>query len=120
MGVADPGWPGVGRRAHVVAAPVVEAQAAAVQIVETARSRAAELLEEAEAQREGLFKAQREAALLEGLAEAQRVLVEVQRRATELLDSARTRAMVIELAVAIARRVLGAAWSAAPEQWARA
>ena len=51
---------------------------------------------------------------------AQRALVEVQRRGTELIDSARTRTMVVELAVDVARRVLAEAWSAAPEQWARA
>jgi flagellar biosynthesis/type III secretory pathway protein FliH len=104
----------------VVGAPVLEAQAVAGQIVEAARSRAAELLREAEARRDGLLHELRESARLEALGEVQCAVVEVQRRATELLDSARTQATAVELAVAIARRVLGAAWSVAPEQWAQA
>lgn len=120
MGVAQPSWPGTRLRARVVAAPVVEAQALADRMLEEARTRAAELLQQAEAARWRSFEELRQAARAEALAEAQRTLVEVQCRRTELLDSARTRAMVVELAVAIARRVLGEAWSAAPEQWARA
>jgi flagellar biosynthesis/type III secretory pathway protein FliH len=120
MGLAHPSWPVARPRARVVAAPVVQAQALADQMVEEARTRAAELLQQAESARQRSFEELRQTARAEALSEAQRALVEVQCRGTELLDSARTRAMVVELAVAIARRVLGEAWSAAPEQWAGA
>jgi flagellar biosynthesis/type III secretory pathway protein FliH len=120
MGLAHPSWQSTRQRARVVAAPVVEARALAAQIVEAARTRAGELIQQAEAERDRSFHELRHTARAEALSEAQRALVEVQRRGTELLDSARTRTMVVELAVAVARRVLGEAWSAAPEQWARA
>ena len=120
MARAHPSWPNARQRARVVAAPVVEAQALAAQIVEAARTRAAELIHQAEAERDRSFAQLRQTARAEALSEAQRALVEVQRRGTELLESDRTRTMVVELAVAVARRVLGETWSAAPEQWARA
>jgi flagellar biosynthesis/type III secretory pathway protein FliH len=120
MRLAHPSGSVASHRARVVAAPVVQAQALANQMVEDARTRAAELLQQAESARQRLFDELRQTAQAEAFSEAQRALVEVQCRRTELLDSARTRAMVVELAVAIARRILGEVWSAAPEQWARA
>jgi flagellar assembly protein FliH len=120
MALAHPSRPLARPRARVVTAPVVEAQALVEQMVEEARTRAAELLQRTESARQRLLEQLRQTARAEALSEAQRALVEVQCRATELLDSTRTRAMVVELAVAVARRVLGEAWAAAPEQWARA
>ena len=64
--------------------------------------------------------AARDAGRDEGLAYAQRLLVEIQQARVRTLEGEALRQSVSELALAVARRVLGDAWEADPLTWARA
>ena len=113
-------WTSACPRARILPAPVLAARDDARQILNTAEARAAELIAEAEQAAESIRSEAREAGRDEGLAYAQRLLVEIQQTRLRTLAGEGLRREVSELALAVARRVLGDAWDADPSIWARA
>ena len=113
-------WTSPRPRARIVQAPVLDAHDDAGRLMATAEARAAELVEEAEHAAEAIRSAARDAGRDEGLAYAQRLLVEIQQARLRTLEGEALRRSVSELALAVARRVLGEAWEADPSVWARA
>ena len=109
-------WDGVRPRARLVAAPVVEAQALAREILARAEAEARSVIEDAELQREVVREEARSTGRFEGLVEAQELLVVLQRRRSELLESAEVRRFAIALGLAIAERI-PSAWGADAEAW---
>ena len=112
-------WTSARPRARILQAPVLEARDDARQLLSAAEARAAELIEEAEHAAESIRSAAREAGRDEGLAYAQRLLVEIQQTRLRRLEGEALRRDVSELALAVTRRVLGETWEAEPVLWAR-
>ena len=113
-------WTSSRPRARIVPAPVVDAHDESGRLLEAARARAAEVVEEAEHAAEAIRSAARDAGRDEGLAYAQRLLVEIQQTRLRTLEGDGLRRDVSDLALAMTRRVLGDAWEADPSAWARA
>ncbi len=113
-------WTSNRPRARILPAPVLDARDEARRLLEAAQTRAAELVGEAEQAAEAIRSAARDAGRDEGLAYAQRLLVEIQQTRLRTLEGDALRRSVSELALAMTRRVLGEAWEADPSAWARA
>jgi flagellar biosynthesis/type III secretory pathway protein FliH len=113
-------WTSSRPRARILPAPVLEARDEAGRLLEAARARAAEVVEEAEHGAEAIRSAAHDAGRDEGLAYAQRLLVEIQQTRLRTLEGDALRRNVSELALAMTRRVLGDAWEANPSAWVRA
>ncbi len=113
-------WTSSRPQARILPAPVLAARDDARDLLAAAEARAAELVDEAERLADGIRSAAREEGRDEGLAYAQRLLVEIQQARLRTLDGEALRRTVGELALAVARRVLGEAWEADPGPWARA
>jgi flagellar biosynthesis/type III secretory pathway protein FliH len=110
-------WTSSRPRARIVPAPVLDARDAAREIVATAEARAAEIIADAEHAADAIRTAALEAGRDEGLLYAQRLLVEIQQTRLRTLDGEPLRRSVSELALAVARRVLGETWEADPSTW---
>jgi flagellar biosynthesis/type III secretory pathway protein FliH len=89
-------------------------------VLAAAEAQAAGRLAEAEQQADALRSAAREAGQDEGLAYAQRLMVEMQQQRLRVIDGQPLARTATELALAMTRRVLGEAWTAEPGTWARA
>lgn len=113
-------WTSMRPSARIVPAPVLDARDEARRLVSAAEQHAAELVQEAEHAAESVRSAARDAGRDEGLAYAQRLLVEIQQSRLRTLEGEALRRTVSELALAVTRRVLGEAWDADPAIWARA
>jgi len=113
-------WTSARPRARIVPAPLVKSRDDARDLLRAAEARAAELVDEAEQEAELIRSAAREAGRDEGLAYAQRLLVEIQQARLRTLEGEALRRSVSELALTMTRRVLGDAWEADPRRWARA
>jgi type III secretion protein L len=113
-------WDVPGPRARVVRAEALDARRERESLLAAAREQADALLREAEAQRDGVREEARAAGRAEGLAAAQEAIVEIQLQRTRLLDAEVTTAAIVEVAMAVARRILGESWSICPERWASA
>jgi flagellar biosynthesis/type III secretory pathway protein FliH len=113
-------WTSMRPRARILPAPVLDARDEARRLLSAAEQRAAELVDEAEHTAESIRSAARDAGRDEGLAYAQRLLVEIQQARLRTLEGEALRRSVSELALAVTRRVLGDAWEADPSTWARA
>lgn len=113
-------WTSSRPRARIVPAPVLDARDDARHILGTAEARAAEILSDAEHAAETIRTAAREAGRDEGLQYAQRLLVEIQQTRLRTLEGEALRRSISELALAVARRVLGESWEADPSSWTRA
>ncbi|HEY1905694.1 MAG TPA: FliH/SctL family protein [Myxococcaceae bacterium] len=113
-------WTSSRPRARIVPAPVLDARDDAREILGTAEARAAEIVADAEHAAEAIRTAAREEGRDEGLQYAQRLLVEIQQARLRTLEGEALRRSVSELALAVARRVLGEAWEADPSSWTRA
>jgi flagellar biosynthesis/type III secretory pathway protein FliH len=107
-------------RARVVAAEVVDAQQLARDVLDRAEVRAREILEDAELQREAVRDDARSTGHFEGLVEAQELLVDLQRRRSELLGGPEVRRFAIALGMAVAERILGNRALTGCEAWGRA
>lgn len=113
-------WNSMRPRARILPAPVLDARDEARRLLGAAEQRAAELVDAAEHTADCIRSAARDAGRDEGLAYAQRLLVEIQQARVRTLEGEALRRSVSELALAVARRVLGDAWEADPSTWARA
>ena len=113
-------WTSMRPSARIVPAPVLDARDEARRLVSAAEQHAADLVQEAEHSAESVRSAARDAGRDEGLAYAQRLLVEIQQARLRTLEGEALRRTVSELALAVTRRVLGDAWEADPAIWARA
>jgi len=113
-------WNSMRPRARIVPAPVLDARDEARRLVSAAEQHAAELVDDAQHTAESIRSAARDAGRDEGLAYAQRLLVEIQHTRLRTLEGEALRRSVSELALAVTRRVLGEAWEADPSIWARA
>lgn len=113
-------WTSARPRARILPAPILEARDDARDLLAAAEVRAAELVAEAETEAESIRSAAREAGRDEGLAYAQRLLVEIQQAWLRTVEGHAVRQAAAELALAMTRRVLGDAWSADPGTWTRA
>ena len=113
-------WNSMRPRARILPAPVLDARDEARRLLGAAEQRAAELVDAAEHTADSIRSAARDAGRDEGLAYAQRLLVEIQQARLRTLEGEALRRSVSELALAVARRVLGDAWEADPSTWARA
>lgn len=107
-------------RARLVAVPVVEAHAVARGILARAEAAASAVVEDAELHREAVRDDARSAGRLEGLVEAQELLVDLQRRRAELLNGPAVRRFAIVLGLAVAERILGDRRLTDPEAWGQA
>jgi len=106
--------------ARILPAPLVKARDDARELLSAAETRAAGIIDRAEHEAESIRSAAREAGRDEGLAYAQRLLVEIQQARRRTLEGEALRRSVSELALAMTRRVLGEAWEAEPGEWTRA
>jgi len=113
-------WTSACPRARILPAPLLAARDDARQLLSAAEARAVERVAEAEQAAESVRAAARQAGRDEGLAYAQRLLVEIQQVRLRTLEGEAFRRSVGELALTVARRVLGEAWDADPAVWARA
>jgi flagellar biosynthesis/type III secretory pathway protein FliH len=113
-------WTSSRPRARILPAPVMDARDEVRRLLDAAQARASELVQEAEHTAEAIRNAARDAGRDEGLAYAQRLLVEIQQTRLRTLEGEALRRSVSELALAVARRVLGEAWEADPSAWALA
>jgi flagellar biosynthesis/type III secretory pathway protein FliH len=113
-------WTSNRTRARILPASLVDARDEAGRLLEAAQARAAEVIQEAEHAAEAIRTAARDGGRDEGLAYAQRLLVEIQQTRLRMLEGDALRRNVSELALAMTRRVLGDAWEADPSAWARA
>jgi flagellar biosynthesis/type III secretory pathway protein FliH len=116
----DTPWTSARPRARIVPAPLLDARDEARRLLGAAEARAAELVQEAEHAAESIRSAARDAGRDEGLAYAQRLMVEIQQARIRTLEGESLRRNMSELALAVTRRVLGDAWEADPSVWARA
>lgn len=107
-------------RARLLPAPLLSAQDRAREVLAAAEAQAAETLAAAEQQVDALRSAAREAGRDEGLAYAQRLMLELQAQRLRDLDRETLARTATELALEMTRRVLGEAWTADPGAWARA
>lgn len=98
----------------------MEARDRARELLDVAEARAAERVAEAEHQAEDIRNAAREAGRDEGLAYAQRLLIEIQQQRLRSLEGGALARVATELALEMTRRVLGDAWTTDPGAWARA
>jgi flagellar biosynthesis/type III secretory pathway protein FliH len=113
-------WTSARPPARILPAPLLEARDDARGVQLAAEARAAELIDAAAQEAESIRSAAREAGRDEGLAYAQRLLVEIQQARLRTLEGAALRHSVSELALAMTRRVLGDVWEADPGHWTRA
>ena len=113
-------WTSSRPRARILPAPEIDAREEARRLVDAAQARAAELVADAEHAAEAIRSAARDAGRDEGLVYAQRLLVEIQQVRLRTLEGDALRRSVSELALVVARRVLGESWEASPSDWARA
>ena len=113
-------WTSACPRARILPAPLLAARDDARQLLSTAEARAAELISEAEQAAESIRNEARQAGRDEGLAYAQRLLVEIQQTRLRTLEGEALRRSVSELALTVVRRVLGDTWQADPSLWVRA
>lgn len=113
-------WTSGRPRARILPAPVLEARDEARELLTAAEARAAEVLAEAEHHAEAIRGEARDAGRDEGLAYAQRLLLEIRQARLRELEGDGLRHTAIELALAMTRRVLGESWSADPGTWTRA
>lgn len=113
-------WTSARPRARILPAPILEARDDARDLLAAAEVRAAELVAEAETEAESIRSAAREAGRDEGLAYAQRLLVEIQQAWLRTVEGHAVSQAAAELALAMTRRVLGDAWIADPGTWTRA
>ena len=107
-------WNSMRPPARIVPAPVLDARDEARRLVSAAEQHAAELVDDAQHTAESIRSAARDAGRDEGLAYAQRLLVEIQHTRLRTLEGEALRRSVSELALAVTRRVLGEAWEAVP------
>lgn len=112
-------WNSARPRARLLTAALLKARDDAQELLRAAETQAAEVLAEAELEAGAIRSAAREAGRDEGLAYAQRLLVEIQQARLRTLEGDALRRTVSELALAMTRRVLGDAWEAEPGRWAR-
>ena len=105
-------------RARILAAPLLSAQDRAHEVLAAADAAAAERVAEAEQQAAEVRSAARDAGRDEGLAYAQRLLLEIQAQRLRMLESDMLARAATELAMAMVQRVLGEAWTAEPGTWA--
>lgn len=112
-------WNSARPRARLLTAALLKARDDAQELLSAARAQAAEVLAEAEEEAGSIRSAACEAGRDEGLAYAQRLLVEIQQARLRTLEGDALRRTVSELALAMTRRVLGDAWEAEPGRWAR-
>ncbi|HUM09351.1 MAG TPA: FliH/SctL family protein [Myxococcaceae bacterium] len=113
-------WTSTRPRARILPAPLLTSGDQARELLRAAETRAAELIAEAEHEGDSIRNAARDAGRDEGLAYAQRLLVEIQQARLRTLEGEALRRSVSELALAMTRRVLGDAWEADPDRWVRA
>jgi flagellar assembly protein FliH len=113
-------WTSVSPRARILPAPVLSARDDARQLLAAAEAHAAQLIAEAQQVAESIRSEARETGRDEGLAYAQRLLVEIQQARLRTLEGEALRRNVGELALTVARRVLGDSWDVEPATWARA
>ena len=113
-------WRSIRPRARILPAGTLAARDEARALLAEAGSRAVELVAEAERASEEIRRAAQEAGRDEGLAYAQRLLVEIQQTRLRALEGGELRRTAAELGLEIARRVLGASWAKEPGAWARA
>jgi len=113
-------WTSACPRARILPAPVLSARDEARELLAAAEARAAGLIVEAERAAESIRNEARETGRDEGLAYAQRLLVEIQQARLRTLEGEALRRNVSELALTVARRVLGDSWDVEPSTWARA
>lgn len=110
-------WTSSRPRARILPAPILEARDEARELLTAAEARAAELVAEAKHQAEAIRGVARDAGRDEGLAYAQRLLLEIHQARLRELEGDGLRRTAIELALAMTRRVLGESWSADPGTW---
>ena len=113
-------WTSARQRARILPVPLMEARDRARELLDVAEARAAERVAEAEHQAEDIRNAAREAGRDEGLAYAQRLLIEIQQQRLRSLEGGALARVATELALEMTRRVLGDAWTTDPGAWARA
>ena len=113
-------WGSARLRARILPAANFVARDEARALLAEAGSRAAELVAEAEHSADEIRSRAREAGWDEGLAYAQRLLVEIQQARARALEAGELRRTAAELALEMARRLLGASWAGEPGLWARA
>jgi len=113
-------WRSARPRARILRAATLIARDEARALLAEAGSRAADLVAGAEHAAEEIRGRAREAGRDEGLAYAQRLLVEIQRSRLRALEAGELRRTAAELALEMARRLLGATWAGEPGLWARA
>jgi flagellar biosynthesis/type III secretory pathway protein FliH len=113
-------WTSARSRARILPAATLAARDEARELVSAAESRAADLVAEAGQAAEEIRSAARDAGRDEGLAYAQRLLVEIQQARLRSLEAGELRRTAAELALEMTRRVLGESWSTEPGTWARA
>lgn len=116
---ASPGRGTMRNRARILPAVQLEAGDLAREILAAAAARADALVADAERESERIRAAARTAGRQDGLAEAQRVLVEVHRARMRLLGDAELGRTAAELALEMVARVLAESWAAGPGGWAR-
>ena len=107
-------------RARILPAPLLAARDRARELLAATEAQAAERVAEAEQQADALRSAAREAGRDEGLAYAQRLMVEMQQQRLRVIEGQPLARTATELALAMTRRVLGEAWATEPGTWARA
>ena len=105
-------------RARILPAPLLSARDRAHEVLAVAEAEAAERVAEAEQQAHDIRSAARDAARDEGLAYAQRLLLEIQGQHLRMLEADTLARTATELALAMVRRVLGEAWATDPGTWA--
>lgn len=113
-------WSSARPRARILPAPLLAARDRAREVLAAADAQAAERLAEAEQQADALRSAARAAGQDEGLAYAQRLMVEMQQQRHRVIVGQPLARTATELALAMTRRVLGEAWTTEPGTWARA
>ena len=113
-------WRSALPRARVLPPATLAARDEARVLLAEARSHAAELIADAERAAEEIRSRAEEAGRDEGLAYAQRLLVEIQQARLRALEAGELRRTAAELALEMTRRLLGSAWALEPGHWAMA
>ena len=113
-------WRSARPRARILPAATLAIRDEARALLADAGSRAADLVAEAGHVADEIRSRAHEAGRDEGLAYAQRLLVEIQQTRLRALEGGELRRTAAELALEMARRLLGATWAGEPGLWARA
>ncbi|MGZ6139788.1 MAG: FliH/SctL family protein [Myxococcaceae bacterium] len=113
-------WSSTRPRARILPAPLLAARDRAHEVLAAAEAQAAERIAEAEQQADALRSDACGAGRDEGLAYAQRLMVEMQQQRLRVIEGQSLARTASELALAMTRRVLGEAWATEPGTWARA